>query len=227
MDDQQRTTSQSSVPASSIQLLPVKMYGIKWRLFGNLFQLAFVIVIGALIIFFWDTVELFLERNHLWNSTTDIIPLLIGFVIYIGLAAIFMPLMCGNLFLHGKASTDSHFMQVTFSPRRYSGLWGLMDDADDTGFLKILNGQIFIDCLSSQLAINFADVMAASSRNIGIKGSWILGNLVELKFKNPMDGIASIKIMGRYGNTLFTQRKASHALIADLKKLPLSWQQSS
>ena len=228
MDDQPETTSQPSAPVSSIQLMPVKMYGIKWRLFGNLFPFTGLIVILLLSISPSYMVELFLRKKFLWNAITDDIPIIIWLVIYFGLISISLPIFNSNLFLHGKPSPENgHFVQISFTPRRYQGIWGFLEDADDMGFFKIGNEDILIECPSSTVALSFEDIREAKTENIGHRGMWVIGQAVVLNFKHPVDGINSIRLYARCGATLFTQRKASRDLIADLKKLPLSWQQTS
>jgi len=124
-----------------------------------------------------------------------------------------MPFFGGNLFLPGKMSGlgDGFICQVTLTPRRFTGLEGLLEDADDFGMFRIEGDYVVFQGTSLYIAVHKADLIGVDIQKIGWRVFWLMGNAALFTLSQPLSGFSSFRVYPRHGATLISAQKANKA----------------
>jgi hypothetical protein len=106
----------------------------------------------------------------------------------VALTAYFLPFGLGNAHVARMvrsarvpaariADTDEvgFVVQLTLEPRIRPGLRGLIEDADDIGWLRITDEALVYDGDSVRLAIPWSSVSGVARENIGLRGLYVCG----------------------------------------------------
>lgn len=66
----------------------------------------------------------------------------------------------------GELCRDDDLFQISFDPRPFPGIRGLLEDADDTGVLKSEQDKLFFKGGHVTLAIPYSEIDSIQTRNV-------------------------------------------------------------
>jgi hypothetical protein len=75
---------------------------------------------------------------------------------------------------------DGFIVQLTLSPRLRSGLRGLLEDADDIGYLTFNRNELCYQGDSIRLLLPWEDIQLVRPRNIGLRGLFVYGRRIKV-----------------------------------------------
>ena len=75
---------------------------------------------------------------------------------------------------------DGFIVQLTLSPRLRSGLRGLLEDADDIGYLTFNRNELCYQGDSIKLVLPWEDIQLVRPRNIGLRGLFVYGRRIQV-----------------------------------------------
>ena len=113
---------------------------------------------------------------------TALIPLLVVMA-----TAYFLPLGLGNSYITRLVRSlnpaaghrdDGFIVQLTLSPRIRSGLWAVLEDADDIGYLSFSGAELLFQGDSVKLTIPFDRIEQVLPQNIGLRGLFVYGRRI-------------------------------------------------
>ena len=115
---------------------------------------------------------------------TALIPLLV-----VAATAYFLPFGLGNTYITRLVRSlnpaagrgeDGFIVQLTLSPRLRSGLRGILDDADDIGYLAFSADELLFHGDSVKFSVPFDQIELVQTRNIGLRGLFVYGRRIKL-----------------------------------------------
>jgi len=141
-----------------------------------------------------------------------------GFAVF-GIDRFLSPFFQGNAFLPDRFPLrgQGFIVQITFTPRRYGGVEGLLEDADDFGVFSVQGDCVVFQGDSTHLSVHKNDLAAISFQNAGWRAFWMMGDSVSFTLKAPVSGIAQFVVHTREGNTILKARSINRAFCDYLK----------
>lgn len=117
----------------------------------------------------------------------------------------FLPYFSGNTRIARWFSSrpkGTWMVQLTLMPRRCTGMEGFNEGADDVGILSIEPGRLVYSGDATEFSISRDKIQAMTTRNLGWRGLWSLGNAIDLTLAHPISGVSSITLAPRKDATL-------------------------
>ena len=74
-------------------------------------------------------------------------------------------------------------VQMSLSPRLHFGIRGVLEDADDIGFLSFTKDSVIFYGDQTRLELPIDSLTEVSVRNVGFRGLWICGNRIRVRSK--------------------------------------------
>ena len=108
-------------------------------------------------------------------------------------------------------------VQVTLCPRIRKGLRALIEDADDVGYLALGDSALIFRGDSMQMTIPFDRIAAVHGENVGLRGLYVTAGRITLDVSG-LDGFESLEIAERSSRVIFSSRKITRQMFAQLKK---------
>ncbi len=198
---------------SRIILTPPTRYGLGWRIYGNVIA-AFpqLMIIGYLVLGL-----IMLDKESplpglLFLLATGTALLLSTFVV--------LPFFGGYLLLARDYGPGDRgvFCQISLTPRRYAGLEGVLDDADDFGHFYIDGEYLAFRGNSTDVLLHRSAIQSVNFRNIGWRAYWMAGNSADVYLVQPMSGVWSFNLAAREGATIIGTRKAADRFTAQVEE---------
>jgi len=183
-----------------------------WRIMGNLLPFPAAILIigvtlgGLVLLQVFNAPRLFF------------LPIALGFVLY-GLYEFLKPFFQGNAFLprYFPNRGPGWLCQVTFTPRRYLGIEGVLEDADDFGVFVVQGDWLVFSGDSSYLSVHRGAIYTMELKNAGWRTMWLMGNSARVILKAPITNVLAFTIMPREGITLLQCHRTSRDFTDALK----------
>jgi hypothetical protein len=150
----------------------------------------------------------------------------------LALTILFLPLGMGNSYIsrlvrsfspEGANDEGGHIVQLTLTPRLRAGLRGLLEDADDIGFLSFDTSALVFRGDSIRFAIPYKNLCAVQPQNIGMRGLFIYGRRIEVRV-DGVPGVEALRFAERSSLLLPGSRRRTQLLRRDLasRTLPAS-----
>lgn len=115
-------------------------------------------------------------------------------------------------------------VQLTLHPRICSGLRGLLEDADDFGWLAVTASHLVYAGDAVQLSVPLARIRAIQLRNIGFRGLFVSGARIRITLDPvPGEGAAVLEVAERSTLLLFRSRRVTRELFDGLRA---AWKQA-
>lgn len=146
--------------------------------------------------------------------------ILIGFALAVP-GFYFLPDFSGNTRIakwFASRPKGTWMVQLTLTPRRYTGMEGLAEGADDVGVLSIEPGRLVYSGDAIDFSISRDKIQAMATRNLGWRGLWSLGNAIDLTLAQPIAGISGLALAPRQDATLPNQWRSARKLEASLSR---------
>ena len=107
-----------------------------------------------------------------------------------------LPIGLGNLHVRKivrrinpvERRADDYVVQLILRPRRRSGFWAMMEDADDVGWLRLSEGHLVFEGDSVTLRIPFCEIRSVIQSNVGWRGMFLYGARVAVSVPLPGAG---------------------------------------
>ena len=138
------------------------------------------------------------------------------------LPVFFFPLILGNSYvtklvesISPSKNSKGFVVQMTLSPRKYSGVRALVEDADDIGRLSVTNDQVLYDGDAVKLRLPVSSIKSVESRNIGWRGMWVCSPRIRVTVAG-LPGVTQVEFCDRSSLTIPDSRRKSLALKAEL-----------
>jgi hypothetical protein len=168
-----------------------------------------ILVLGAPILLALLVVSSF-RSNLLWVVGAPLLAL--------AATAYILPFGFGNAHLarltHALKPNDvseAFLVQATFAPRLRSGFRALLEDADDVGYVILSESNLEFRGDSVTLLLPFEDLIRVERRNIGLRGLFLYGPVLELNVRG-LDRIQSIRLAERQSLVLPNSRVITNRL---------------
>lgn len=142
-----------------------------------------------------------------------------------GLLLYFLPVVGMNFFVRHLVKDGAHqpppnsvafITQVSLSPRLYCGLRGFLEDADDIGWLEIVDEGLVFNGDRAKVCLPFASIERMAHQNCGYRMLWMAGRRIRL-FTPVFEGIQFIEFTERDSNTIPTSRRLCARLIREIE----------
>jgi hypothetical protein len=200
---------------SQITFYPPRTFTRGWKLRWNLIGLLPTILILAV---FAGGVILVLLHRGMFIPVMALVAV-IDLAVY-GAFIFFSPLFNGNsqVARYFSAAGQGFLVQVSFTPRRYPGLEGILDDADDFGLLAGESDWIVFRGAASYLALHKSDLAEAHFENIGLRAAFVSGDALHLRLRSPLAGVSKVVVCPRYGLTLPAARNMNKSFRACMEQ---------
>ncbi len=150
---------------------------------------------------------------------TALIPLLVVMA-----TACFLPFGLGNTYISRLVrslspatdrSGDGFIVQLTLSPRTRSGLWAILEDADDIGYLSFSRTELLFQGDSIKLTIPFECIEQVRPQNSGLRCLFVYGRRITV-LVSGLPEIESFEFAERSSWLLPTSRAIARKLCARL-----------
>lgn len=156
-----------------------------------------------------------------YASLENPLPLiLIGFILAVP-GFYFLPYFSGNTRIAGWFASrpkGTWVIQLTLTPRRFTGVEGLAEGADDIGILSIEPGRLAYSGDAINFSISRTEIQAMATRNLGWRGLWSLGNAIDLTLAQPIAGVSGLALAPRRDATLPNHLRSARKLEASLSR---------
>lgn len=138
--------------------------------------------------------------------------------------AYFLPFGLGNTYIarlvqslnpSAGQSEAGFIVQLTLSPRIRSGLWQVLEDADDIGCLSFTATELLFQGDSVKLTIPFSCIEAVQPKNIGLRGLFVYGRRITV-LVSGLPEIESFEFAERSSRLLPASRTTASKLYARL-----------
>ncbi|MBX7259652.1 MAG: hypothetical protein K1Y02_25070 [Candidatus Hydrogenedentes bacterium] len=107
---------------------------------------------------------------------------------------------------------DGFVVQVRFLPRRFTGIVGWLEDADDLGLLRIDAEGLRLSGDGVEFEIQREDIASVSHSNVGWRMFWLAGNETRVDFRHPIEGISAVVFSSRGSITLPGVRRLNQSI---------------
>jgi hypothetical protein len=197
---------------STITFRQEARFGLGWRIFGNVFSMIPGLIVIAVL--FAGVGALAVTKSFVLFGAL----ILCGIMLF-ALNLFLTPLFQANFLMPGyfPARGQGFIVQISFTPRRYSGIEGVLDDADDFGVFSVQGDYVVFQGDSTYLTVHKSDLAAVSFENAGWRASFIMGDSTRFSLKTPVSGIYQFVVHTREGNTLISANRINRAFCDYLK----------
>jgi hypothetical protein len=116
-----------------------------------------------------------------------------------------------------QGAKDSLIVQVTLCPRVRHGFRALIEDADDVGYLALEKSALVFYGDSLRLTVPFERIKAVEGENVGLRGVYVASGRIVIEVAG-LEGVESVEIAERSSRLIFSSRKLTRAVFAQLKE---------
>jgi hypothetical protein len=201
----------------NIQISTPSSFTAKQVIVENLMSLLPQIVFGASIGFGFvafpaDMFFLLYYGKSLFGVLIPVCSLIIGlsFLFYAPLALMMNFYIKSIVKKAGLSFNESneYASQISLKPRLHGGLWGVLEDADDVGVLRIDENQVSFTGDHINLCFAFSTIESVEKRNVGYRGFWLVGKRIRIYLKDTNE-YRQIEFLERQSTTLIEAKRIS------------------
>ena len=138
----------------------------------------------------------------------------------VAIAFLLVPILQWNRVIetHFDKGKKGYVVDLAFDPRRFKGLEGFLESADDLGVLSFRDDQLVFEGDSTYMTIHKDRIESVEFENIGIRVMYVLGKKPVIKFKEPVSGIQGFNAHPRMGWNTIQYWRINRSFIEDIKR---------
>jgi hypothetical protein len=107
---------------------------------------------------------------------------------------------------------DAFVVQIALNPRVYGGLRGLLEDADDVGYLRFADDGLEFEGDSVNVRLPYHRIDRIEDCNVGVRGFWVVGRRVRVYTKS-LPPYSRFEFLEREGLAIRRTRQVSESII--------------